>query len=351
MNKHVRTETIRQWTLKEVGRANLEFGEAAMPAPSANEVLVKITAVALNYRDTLLVETGLGFARPNGRPLVPGSDAAGEVVAVGAAVTRLKPGDRVISTFNAGWIDGNGPGTARQPTHAMLGGPLPGLLADYAVLHEDCWVKAPESLNASEASTLVCAGLTAWTALVERGGLHAGQTVLVHGTGGVALFGLQLGVAHGAETIVVSGDDDKLERARALGATHGINRRKEDWVEAVYRLTGDRGADHILETVGGPHFGKSLQAAAIGGRVALIGVIEGFEVSGSFAALATKRLFVDGIQVGHRRSLEDLVRAVDRAGLKPVIDAAYDIADLPAALDHLARGPFGKVVVTVDGRD
>ena len=187
--------------------------------------------------------------------------------------------------------------------------------------------------------------------MVERGGVHAGQTVLVHGTGGVAVFGLQIAVAHGAETIVVSGDDDKLERAKALGARHGINRHKEDWVEAVYRLTGDRGADHILETVGGPHLGRSLEAAAVTGRVALIGVLEGFEVSGSFAALARKRLIVEGTQVGHRRSLEDLVRAVDRIGLKPVIDAEYDIENLPAALDHVARGPFGKIVVTVNDKD
>jgi NADPH:quinone reductase-like Zn-dependent oxidoreductase len=348
MNKHVKVETIRQWVLNDVGRANLEFGTVQMPAPAANEVLVKIAAVSLNYRDTLLVETGLGFARPNGQPLVPGSDAAGEVVAVGSNVTRFKQGDRVISTFNTDWIDGRGPGTARQPNLSILGGPLPGLLTEYAALDQELWVKAPASLNASEASTLPCAGLTAWTALVERGCLRAGQTVVVHGTGGVAMFGLQIAAAHGVETIVVSGDDDKLGRAKALGATHGINRNKEDWVEAVYGLTGDRGANHILETVGGPHLGRSLEAAAVGGRIALIGVIEGFEVSGSFAMLAQKRLIVEGSQVGHRRSLEDLVRAVDPIGLKPVIDAEYGIENLPAALDHLARGPFGKIVVTVN---
>ena len=350
MNEHVKTETIRQWAMGDVGRANLVLARVPMPAPAANEVLVKIAAVSLNYRDTLLVDTGLGFARPNGQPLVPGSDAAGEVVAVGSDVTRFKPGDRVISTFMVGWIDGRGPGTARQPTNAVVGGPLPGLLAEHAVLDQDLWVKAPESLSAAEASTLPCAGLTAWTALVERGNVRAGQTVVLHGTGGVALFGLQIAAAHSAETIVVSGADDKLERAKALGATHGINRHKEDWVEAVYRLTGDWGADHILETVGGPHLGKSLEAAAVTGRIALIGILEGFEVSGSFAALARKRLTVDGIQVGHRRSLEDLVRAVDRIELKPVIDAEYDLEDLPAALDHLARGPFGKIVVTVNDK-
>ncbi|UCI07057.1 zinc-dependent alcohol dehydrogenase family protein [Mesorhizobium sp. B1-1-8] len=348
MNKHVGTETIRQWALKDIGRSNLELVEAAKPVPADNEVLVKIAAVSLNYRDNLLVETGLGFSRPNGQPMVPGSDAAGEVAAVGSAVTRFKPGDQVISTFMAGWVEGLGPGTARQPTSATLGGPLKGLLADYAVLDQECWVKAPKSLNAAAASTLVCAGLTAWTALVERGRLRAGQTVVVQGTGGVALFGLQIAAAHGAETLVISGDDAKLERAKALGATHGINRHNQDWVEAVWEMTGDRGADHILEIIGGAHLGKSLEAAAVGGRVSLIGILEGFDVSGSFAMLARKRLIVEGIQVGHRRSLEDLVRAVDRAGIKPVIDAEYEMADLPVALDHLARGPFGKIVVAVN---
>jgi NADPH:quinone reductase-like Zn-dependent oxidoreductase len=253
----------------------------------------------------------------------------------------------VISTFIPGWIDGVGFGTAREPNYRTLGGAMQGVLSEYVVLDQDWAVKAPESLNDVEASTLPCAGLTAWTALVERGHLHAGQTVVVQGTGGVALFALQIAVAHGAEVIVVSGDDDKLLRAKALGATHGINRRKEDWVEAVYRLTGDRGADHILEIVGGAHLGRALQAAAVFGRVSLIGVLEGFEISGHFAPLALKHLTVEGIQVGHRRGLEDFVRAADRTGLKPVVDAEYDLADLPAALDYLARGPFGKVVIRV----
>jgi NADPH:quinone reductase-like Zn-dependent oxidoreductase len=253
----------------------------------------------------------------------------------------------VTSTFIPGWIDGPGFGTAREPNDRTLGGSVQGVLSEYVVLDQDWAVRAPDSLNDAEASTLPCAGLTAWTALVERGHLHAGQTVVVQGTGGVALFGLQIAAAHGAEVIVVSGNDDKLERAKALGAAHGINRKKEDWVEAVYRLTGDRGADHILEIVGGAHLGRALKAAALFGRVSLIGVLEGFEISGHFAPLALKHLTVEGIQVGHRRGLENFARAVDRTGLKPVIDAEYALADLPAALDHLDRGPFGKVVVRV----
>jgi len=348
MNQHVRTDTMKQWTLKDVGRANLEFVSTTIPAPAEHEILVKVAAVSLNYRDLLLIEDGLGFAA-KADPFVPASDAAGVVVAAGAAVTRFKLGERVISTFIPGWIDGPGFGTAREPNYRTLGGAMQGVLSEYVVLDQDWAVKAPESLDDVEASTLPCAGLTAWTALVERGRLHAGQTVAVQGTGGVALFGLQIAAAHGADVIVVSGNDDKLERAKALGARHGINRNKEDWVEAVYRLTGDRGADHILEIVGGAHLGRALQAAAVFGRVSLIGVLEGFDISGHFAPLALKHLTVEGIQVGHRKALEDFVRAIDQTGIKPVVDAEYAFADLPAALDHLARGPFGKIVMNMPG--
>jgi len=348
MNQHVRTDTMKQWTLKDVGRANLEFVSTTIPAPAEHEILVKVAAVSLNYRDLLLIEDGLGFAA-KADPFVPASDAAGVVVAAGAAVTRFKLGERVISTFIPGWIDGPGFGTAREPNYRTLGGAMQGVLSEYVVLDQDWAVKAPESLDDVEASTLPCAGLTAWTALVERGRLHAGQTVAVQGTGGVALFGLQIAAAHGADVIVVSGNDDKLERAKALGARHGIDRNKEDWVEAVYRLTGDRGADHILEIVGGAHLGRALQAAAVFGRVSLIGVLEGFDISGHFAPLALKHLTVEGIQVGHRKALEDFVRAIDQTGIKPVVDAEYAFADLPAALDHLARGPFGKIVMNIPG--
>jgi NADPH:quinone reductase-like Zn-dependent oxidoreductase len=349
MNQQVRIETARRWALSDAGRANLALVEGSVPSLAANQILVKVSAVSLNYRDNLLIDKGFGLSHPDGEALVPASDAAGAVVAAGTAVTRFKAGDRVISTFIPGWIDGPGFGTARTPNGLTLGGAAQGVLSEYIVLDENWAVKAPVSLSDSEASTLPCAGLTAWTALVERGNLHAGQTVVVQGTGGVALFGLQIAAAHGAEVIVISGDDEKLTRAKALGAVHGINRNKEDWVEAVYRLTGDRGADHILEIVGGAHLGRSLEAAAVCGRISLIGVLDGFEISGSFAMLAQKRLVVEGIQVGHRRGLEDLVRAVDRVGIKPLIEAEYGLEELPAALDHLARGPFGKVVVRMDG--
>jgi NADPH:quinone reductase-like Zn-dependent oxidoreductase len=270
---------------------------------------------------------------------------AGVVEAIGPGATRFKPGDRVISTFSPGWIDGLNVGTARKPPYKTLGGVHPGVLSEYIAFPEDWLSAAPTSLDDAEASTLPCAALTAWFALVELGALRAGHTVVVHGTGGVALFGLQIAKAHGAEVIVVSGSDNKLAKAKALGATHGINRNAGDWVEAAYGLTGERGADHVLEIVGGAHLGRSIEAVKVGGRISVIGVLEGFEVSGPVGPLMLKSVAVQGIGVGHRRALEDLTRAIDRLALKPTIDARYELADLPQALDHLDRGPFGKIVV------
>ncbi len=341
--ERVMTDRMHRWEMDGIGRERLALRDVPIPVPQAGEVLVRVSAVSLNYRDKLVIENGMGL--PLAFPFTPGSDLAGRVEAIGSGVTRFATGDRVISTFMPDWIDGAPSGTARVPPYGALGGVQPGVLAQYVAFPEDWFVHAPASLDDAEASTLPCAGLTAWFALVEKGHLRAGETVLVEGTGGVALFGLQIAKALGAEAIVVSGSADKLERVKALGADHGINRTTEDWVEAVYRITGDRGADHILELVGGAHLGKAVQAAAIGGRISQIGVLEGFEIVAPAGPLMLKNLTVQGIGVGHRRALEDLVAAVDRSAIKPVIDKRYALADLPAALDRLDRGAFGKIVV------
>lgn len=344
MNQHTPT-TRRLWQLSAPGPDNLAFAESPMPRPGVGEILVRVGAVSLNYRDTLLVTSGFGLPQDLAEPLVPGSDAAGTVVAIGDGVSRFQPGDRVITTFIPGWIDGRGPGTASRPNGLTLGGAAQGVLADHIAISEEWAVHAPASLSDAEASTLPCAGLTAWTALVERGRLRAGETVVVLGTGGVALFGLQIAVAHGARVIVVSGSEAKLEKAKALGATDVINRNQTDWVAAVRAITDDHGADHILETIGGSHMARSLEAAAVCGRIYLIGVQEGFDMAVQFLPLALKRLSIEGIQVGHRRGLEDFVAATDVIGLKPVIEASYGLAALPGALAHLDRGPFGKIVI------
>jgi len=339
-------ETMRQWQMSAIGRANLKLAEVPVPAPKPGEVLVKVGAASLNYRDKLVIETGMGL--PLGFPFTPASDLAGTIAATGQGATRFKIGDRVISNFIPDWIDGARPGTARVPHYQTLGGFYPGVLADYVAYPEDWLVKAPTSLDDASASTLPIAALTAWSALIELGHLRAGERVVVQGTGGVALFGLQLAKLHGAEVIVTSSSDQKLAKAKALGADHGINYAKEDWVEAVYRITVDRGADHVLEIAGGPNLGKSLTAVAVQGRVSVIGVLEGFELSGPAAPVLLKSPVIQGISVGHRRGLEQMVAAIDHAGLKPVIDRRYALNDLPAALDHLDRGPFGKLVLTMD---
>lgn len=334
---------MKRWEMDAFGRASLRLREVATPEPGPGEVLVKVAAVSLNYRDKMMIANGMGGTV--GFPFTPASDLAGTIAAVGVGATRFQTGDRVISTFSPGWIDGRPAGNARVTPGRALGGALPGVLAEYVAFPEAWFAAAPTSLDFAGASTLPCAGLTAWFALVERGGLTAGESVLVQGTGAVALFGLQIAKAHGAEVFVTSGSAGKRERAKALGADHVTDRK--DWVGAVHRLTGDRGIDHILEIVGGAHLARSLEAVAVHGRISVIGVLDGFEVSGPVLNLLLKSPVVQGISVGHRRALEDLVRAVDVTGLSPVIDRRYAMDALPEALDHLDRGPFGKVVVEV----
>lgn len=334
------TRTMHKWVVRQPGAQHLAFEEAAVPTPGANEIVVRVGAVSLNYRD-LGVIAGEDGALSLPYPLTPGSDMAGVVVATGAGVSRFREGDAVIGTFWADWIDGEWPDHAR-----VIGGALPGVLAQYVVLHQDWAVAAPRSLDAIKASTLPCAGLTAWFALAEKGAIRAGQTVVVQGTGGVALFGLQIAKAHGAEVIVTSSSSAKLERARALGATHDIDRSVQPrWEEAVRELTGGRGADHIFELAGGENLGASLRAVRQGGRISLIGVLGELSMTLPSVPSFLTRPVIQGIGVGHRRALDELVRAIDATKIEPVIDTVYPSERLPEALAHLKRGAFGKIVV------
>jgi len=333
--------TAKQWSMTAPGPQDFRIREAEIPESAAGEVLVRTEAVSLNFRDKLVLETGMDL--PLKFPFVPASDMAGVVEAVGSGVTRFKPGDRVISTFSPGRIEGGGLGDARHPPYKTLGGYFPGVLSEYVTFPEDWFVAAPATLDAAEASTLPCAGLTAWFALIEAGRLKAGDKVVVQGTGGVALFGLQIAKAHGAEVFITSSSPAKLERARSLGADHLLPR--DGWVERVHEITGDYGADHILEIAGGPGLANSLQAVAVGGRISVIGVFEGFDVSGPALPLLLKAPTIQGISVGHRRALEDFVRGVDAAGLKPVIDRRYRFEEAAEAFAHLDRGALGKIVI------
>ena len=337
-------QTMGQWVLREAGAHNLRLEEKPMPTPGAGEIVVRVAAVSLNYRDLWFI-AGEQTDTSATLPATPGSDMAGTVVATGAGVTRFNEGDDVLGTFWAGWIDGECPPDAGVP-----GGSLPGVLAHYVVLHESWAVRAPRTLSAPEASTLPCAGLTAWFALVEKGALHAGQTVVMQGTGGVALFGVQLARAHGAQVIATTSSAAKLQRVLALGATHGIDRNATpDWARVARELTGGRGVDHVFELAGGDNLGASLRALRQGGRISLIGTLDGYSMSLPSIPSFLGRPTIQGIGVGHRRALEDLVRAVDALELKPVVDTVYAFDQLPAALAHLERGAFGKVVVKVGG--
>lgn len=337
-------KVMKRWQMDGIGREFLKLCEVETPTPITGEILVKVDAVSLNYRDKMVIESGRGLQL--NFPFTPGSDLAGSVVAIGDGVQRFAIGDAVISTFTPDWIDGTRPGNAKTPYYRTLGGFYPGVLSEYVVFSEEWFVKAPSSLTPVQACTLPCAGVTAWFALVERAKVKPGDIVLIPSTGGVALFGLQIAKAQGA-TVIISGRMSNKERVEKLGADHYIDKAmgEEDWIEAVLQITQDRGADHILEVIGGDHLATSVKLAAVGGTVYQIGALEGFNLSTPSMPLMLKDVTIHGIGTGSRNALENLVRAVDAIGLKPVADVRYPLAELSEALDTLAGGAFGKIVI------
>lgn len=344
------SSTMRAWQLPAFGLERLELAGRSIPTPGHGELLVRVAAVSLNYRDKLVVEGQLLPDLP-AMPFIPVSDMTGEVVALGSGVTRFGIGERVMGNFWTQWIDGEPPMEMRR--HGLsLGGPLPGMLAEYVVIPESVAVLAPSSLSSAEASTLPIAALTAWFALVETGRLKAEQTVLVQGTGGVSLFGMQIALALGASVIVTSRDDGKLERTKALGASYGINTsRTPDWAPVALDFTGGRGVDHVLELIGGDNLRQSAEALASGGRIAQIGFLRGLDITLPAVPLMLRRAVIQGISVGHRRAFEDMARAIDQHRIKPVIDQVYPFEEVRAAFGHLERGPFGKVVIELRNAD
>ena len=320
----------------------LRLADRPRPKPGHGEVLVRIRASSINYRDLMTVLDPESRALPY--PRIPNSDGAGEVLAVGPAVTRFAPGDRVAGTFFQRWHDG--PITADAMSSA-LGGALDGVLAEEVVLGELGLVRFPEHLSFEEAASLPCAALTAWHALIEKGGLKAGETVLVLGTGGVSIFGLQFAALHGARPIVISSSDAKLERARSLGAWQTVNYRATPvWDRAVLDLTEGLGVDHVVEVGGAGTLERSVAACRIGGHIALIGVLTGGEINPT--AIMRKSLTVHGIYVGSRAMFEAMNRAIAAAGLRPVIDRRFAFTEARAAYHHMqAAGHFGKIVVTL----
>ena len=321
----------------------LRRAERPDPTPGPSDVLVRIRAAALNYRDHAIITGKYRYGLDH--DTIPCSDAAGEVVAIGANVTRFKPGDRVIPTFFQVWIDG-----APPKNRGALGSPLDGTLAEFVSLHEDGWVAMPKNLSFEEAATLPCAGPTAWNALMTVGTrVKPGDTVLCLGTGGVSMFALQFARAAGARVIVTSSSDAKIERARGFGASAGVNYKTHpDWEKEVIALTGGRGVDCVIENGGMGTLARSFECLGYGAKVALIGVLSGPKGYANPHDLMFKSASLHGIGVGSRASLEQLIQAIEVNKIKPIIEKVFPFDQALDAFRLQASGNFmGKIVIAV----
>ncbi|MBN8992297.1 MAG: NAD(P)-dependent alcohol dehydrogenase [Rhizobiales bacterium] len=328
-------QVAREWSID-----GMELVERPEPEPGAGQVVVRMRAASLNYRDLLTV-TGQGGAYK--LPLIPFSDGAGEIAAVGPGVSRVAVGDRVCPMFFQSWFDGGPSSSARR---LALGGTRPGVLQEFLLLDAEGVTRIPDHLSFAEAATLPCAALTAWRALFDEAHLRPGQTILVQGTGGVSIFALQFAKLAGATVIVTSSSDEKLARAKALGADHTINYRAiPEWGKAAAAWAGG-GVDHIVEVGGKDTFQQSLEAACVGGTILVIGVLSGFSQQISIPSLFSKNLHVIGLSVGSRRMFENMVAAIGQNRMKPVIDRTLDFTDVPGALRLMQQaGHFGKIAI------
>ncbi|MGX2030470.1 zinc-dependent alcohol dehydrogenase family protein [Methylocaldum gracile] len=325
------------------GIDSLALVERPMPRPAAGQVLLKMRAWSLNYRDLMLVN---GSYNPNLRlPMTPLSDGVGEVVDVGPGVSRLKPGERVAGIFMPKWLDGE---LTEEKTKSALGGGDTGMAAEYVVLDAEGVVPVPDHLTDEEAATLPCAAVTAWHALVTSGRVKAGDTVLTLGTGGVSLFALQFAKLSGARVIATSSSDEKLARALDLGASQGINYKiTPEWGRFVRELTDGVGVDQVVEVGGAGTLGQSLRAVRMGGRISLIGVLSG---GGQVdpTPILMKNVCVQGIFVGSRAMFEAMNGAIAQHRMRPVVDRVFRFGELPDALRHMERGAhFGKIALAV----
>ena len=325
------------------GYDRLRIVERPEPVPLPGEVLVHVRAVSLNYRDLLTVQGLYNPRQP--LPLIPASDGAGVVVGVGAGVSRVRPGDRVAAIFAQGWL--SGPPTREKLTSTTLGGPLDGMLAELVVLREDGLVRIPGHLTDEEAATLPCAAVTAWSALVRHGSVKAGDRVLVMGTGGVSLFALQFARLLGAEVIVTSSSDEKLERAKALGAAHGVNYTEHPaWSKLVRELTDGEGVDHIIEVGGVSTLTQSMRAVRMGGHISLIGVLGGVEAPLNLTPVLMQDIRLQGVIVGPRDAFLEMNRAIQLHALHPVVDRVFPFEEAVDAMRYMASGShFGKVCI------
>lgn len=324
------------------GIDGLALVDRPAPTPGYGQVKLRVRAVSLNYRDLAMLKNAATFnLRP---PLIPCSDGAGEVVEAGPGVTRVKVGDRVTGIFTQNWLAGP---PAAVFTGSSLGGGMDGMLAEHVVLSQEGVVHIPEHLSFEEAATLPCAAVTAWCALISRGNMKAGDSVLVQGTGGVSIFALQFGAMSGARVIVTSSSDAKLAKAGELGAAVLINYRTDpDWEQRVLDATNGEGADHVVEVAG--TLEKSLRAVRVGGIVNIIGAVSGGPRQAEIGIVLQRQLRVHGIYVGSREMFEAMNRAVALHRMRPVIDKVFPLSEVRQAYQHMESGAhFGKIVIAL----
>src|SRR5262245_8325751 len=323
------------WSPDSIKRA-----ERPVPEPGLGEVLLRMEAASLNYRDYVMANGG--YSRRGGKlPLVPCSDGAGRVVAVGPGVSRVAAGDLVCPIFGQTW----GSGPFREAHWAgTLGGPRDGVLQEFMALSQEGVVRAPRHLDAVQAATLPCAAVTAWNALVTQGGIKAGDVVLVQGTGGVSLFALLFAKMHGARVLATSSSDAKLERVRAMGADHVVNyKTTPDWHKVAREVTGGVGLDLVVEVAG--TLDASVRAVRTSGTLALIGVLAGAAAQLGLGAVVTQNIRLQGITVGSRDVFEDMARAMELHGTVSPVDAKrFEFEQVGEAIKALPQGQhFGKV--------
>jgi NADPH:quinone reductase-like Zn-dependent oxidoreductase len=336
---------MKAFEIQEFGIEKLALVERARPHPGPSDVLVRLTAASLNYRDYMMV---MGTYNPKlKRPLVPLSDGVGLVEEVGDAVTRFKKGDRVSANLFQSWVEG----PPSKAHHSLaLGGSVDGVAREFAMFPEESLVAVPAFLSDVEAATLPCAALTAWHALFEFAGMAPGDTVLLQGTGGVSIFALQLAVAGGLRVIITSSSDEKLARAKAMGAHELINyKTNPKWDAEARNLTDGLGVDHVVEVGGGNTLGQSLRAVRTHGAVSVIGALTGAGADPAFnpVPILINSLRIQGIYVGSRVMFERLNRAVALHRIKPIVDQVFPWTDLPAALRHMqSQQHFGKICLS-----
>ena len=327
---------------KPGGLDRIEIEERQSPVAGPGEILVRIRASSLNFHDFAVVSGMM----PGVDDRVPMSDGAGEVVAVGEGVTAFIPGDRVVSLFFPGWRNG-------EPDAQTLGGVpgdhIDGFASELVAMPATAFTRMPEGYSMEEAATLPCAALTAWRGLMTRARIRPGDWVLTQGTGGVSIFALQFAKAAGARVIATSSSAEKLDKLAALGADHLINYREVPaWGEKAFELTGGRGVDEVVEIGGAGTLAQSISACRIGGHISLIGVLAGFAGEVPTAQLFSRNISLDGITVGSRAEQEDMIRAIEANGIRPVISDRFPLDDLKGAFEHqAAQKHFGKIVVTL----